>query len=79
MAPGTIDRGYVHPFHPIPTLTLGALCAVTFVAVSLGYGRNLLAIMAFFIVISVWFVVRRYQFVRRGDQFTMNWPRPIGY
>jgi ethanolamine permease len=39
----------------------------------------LLAIMAFFIVISVWFVVRRYQFVRRGDQFTMNWPRPIGY
>jgi ethanolamine permease len=35
--------------------------------------------MAFYILISIWFVVRRYQFVRRGDQFTMPWPRPKGY
>jgi ethanolamine permease len=76
---GSIERGYVHPFHPIPTLTLAALCAITFVAVFLGYGRNLLAIMAFFIIISAWFVLHRYKYVRRGDQFTMNWPRPIGY
>ena len=76
---GSIERGYVHPFHPIPTLTLATLCAITFVAVFLGYGRNLLAIMAFFIIISVWFVLHRYKYVRRGDQFTMNWPRPIGY
>jgi len=35
--------------------------------------------MAFYILISVWFVTRRYKYVRRGDQFTMPWPRPKGY
>lgn len=76
---GDIDRGYVHPFHPIPAMTLMALCALTFFAVILGYGSNLLAIMAFFIIISLWFTVHRYKYVKRGDQFTMNWPRPKGY
>ena len=76
---GTIHRGYEHPFHPLPAIVLMALCITTFFAVYLGYGRQLLAMMAFYIVISIWFSVRRYQFVRRADQFTMNWPRPKGY
>jgi ethanolamine permease len=76
---GTINRGYVHPFHPIPCILLGLLCAATYFATYLGYGASLLSIMAFYILISIWFVVRRYQFVRRGDQFTMPWPRPKGY
>jgi ethanolamine permease len=76
---GSINRGYVHPFHPIPCILLGLLCAATYFATYLGYGASLLSIMAFYILISVWFVTRRYQFVRRGDQFTMPWPRPKGY
>ena len=26
-----------------------------------------------------WFHFWRYRFVKRGDQFTMPWPRPQGY
>lgn len=76
---GSIRRGYEHPFHPIPAIVLMILCMTTFFAVYLGYGRQLLAMMAFYIIISIWFSLRRYQFVRRADQFTMNWPRPKGY
>jgi len=35
--------------------------------------------MLFYVIVSVWFVVFRYKYVRRGDQFTMPWPKPIGY
>jgi ethanolamine permease len=76
---GSIRRGYVHPFHPIPAAVLLSLCIATFFAVYLGYGRQLLAMMAFYIVASLWFAFRRYKFVRRGDQFTMPWPKPLGY
>ncbi len=76
---GSIHRGYIHPFHPLPAITLLILCAATYFATFLGYGSTLLSIMAFYIVASVWFSVRRYQFVKRADQFTMPWPRPKGY
>jgi ethanolamine permease len=76
---GTIRRGFEHPFHPIPAIVLMILCITTFFAVYLGYGRQLLAMMAFYWIVSLWFHFRRYQFVRRGDQFTMNWPKPQGY
>ena len=76
---GTIERGYEHPFHPLPAIVLGVLCSATYFATYLGYGTSLLSIMAFYILASVWFVFRRYPFVHRGDQFTMPWPRPRGY
>ncbi len=75
----TIKRGYVHPMHPLPALVLVLLCAITFVAVFLGYGTQLVAMMVFYIVASMWFAFHRYKYVRRADQFTMNWPRPRGY
>jgi ethanolamine permease len=75
----TIKRGYVHPFHPVPAFVLLALCAVTYFAVFLGYGTQLIAMVGFYIVVSLWFHFWRYRFVKRGDQFTMPWPRPIGY
>ena len=75
----TIKRGYVHPFHPIPAIVLLALCAVTYFAVFLGYGTQLIAMVGFYIVVSLWFHFWRYRFVKRGDQFTMPWPRPRGY
>ena len=75
----TIKRGYVHPFHPIPAIVLICLCAVTYFAVFLGYGTQLIAMVGFYIVVSLWFHFWRYRFVKRGDQFTMPWPRPRGY
>ena len=76
---GTIKRGFEHPFHPLPAIVLFVLCTVTFFAVYLGYGRQLLAMMAFYIIASCWFAFYRYRYVKRGDQFTMPWPRPVGY
>jgi ethanolamine permease len=75
----SIKRGYIHPFHPIPAITLFILCSAVYFATFLGYGASLLSIMAFYIVASLWFTFRRYQFVKRGEQFTMPWPRPKGY
>jgi ethanolamine permease len=74
-----IKRGYIHPFHPLPALVLLLLCSVTYFAVFLGYGTQLVAMMLFFAVASIWFHFHRYRFVRRGDQFSMQWPRPVGY
>jgi ethanolamine permease len=76
---GTIKRGYVHPFHPLPALVLLVLCAATYFAVFLGYGTQLIAMMVFYIVASLWFALHRYKFVKRGAQFTMPWPKPVGY
>lgn len=76
---GTIKRGYVHPWHPLPALVLLCLCAVTYFSVYLGYGRQLLAMLGFYVLASLWFVFHRYRYVRRGAQFTMPWPRPRGY
>lgn len=76
---GSIKRGYIHPLHPLPALVLLLLCATTYFAVFLGYGSQLLAMMLFYILASLWFHFHRYKYVRRGDQFTMNWPRPAGY
>src|SRR6201996_4800151 len=76
---GTIRRGFEHPFHPLPALLLMLLCVATFFAVYLGYGRQLLAMMAFYIAASLWFAFYRYRYVKRGAQFTMAWPKPQGY
>ncbi len=76
---GTIKRGYEHPFHPVPALVLLAICATVFFAVFLGYGTQLVAMIGFYIVVSLWFHFWRYRFVNRGTQFTMPWPKPQGY
>jgi ethanolamine permease len=76
---GTIQRGYTHPFHPIPAIVLFLLCVVTFFAIFLGYGAQLTAMVVFYIVMSFWFHFYRYQYVKRGAQFTMPWPKPRGY
>jgi ethanolamine permease len=76
---GSIRRGYTHPFHPLPAFVLLALCVVTYFAVFLGYGAQLTAMVVFYVIMSLWFHFYRYQFVRRGEQFTMPWPKPQGY
>lgn len=76
---GSIHRGYVHPFHPWTAIILLLLCAAVYFATYLGYSDMLLSIMAFYILASLWFAFHRYKYVKRGDQFTMAWPRPKGY
>ncbi len=76
---GSIRRGYTHPFHPLPAIVLFILCVVTFFAIFLGYGAQLTAMVIFYIILSLWFHFYRYQYVRRGEQFTMPWPKPKGY
>ncbi len=76
---GSIKRGYVHPLHPLPTIVLLLLCATAYVAVFLGYGTQLIAMVGFYVIASLWFHFRRYRYVKRGDQFTMPWPKPQGY
>ncbi|MGH3328815.1 MAG: APC family permease [Streptomycetales bacterium] len=76
---GSITRGYVLPFHPLPALTLAALSVLVFFATFLGYGTALLSILAFYFLASIWFVLRRYAYVRKGAQFTAPLPRPRGY
>ena len=76
---GVIKRGYEHPFHPIPAIAMICLCGVAFFAVFLGYGTQLVAMIVFYIVASLWFHFRRYRFVSRAAQFTMPWPKPEGY
>ncbi|MFC5140458.1 APC family permease [Actinomycetospora rhizophila] len=76
---GTIARAYTLPLHPAPAIALLALSAVVFFATFLGYGIALLSILAFYLLASIWFVARRYKYVRRGAQFTADLPRPQGY
>ena len=76
---GSISRGYVHPFHPITAIVLLVPCVAVYFATYLGYTKMLLSIMVFYILASLWFAYHRYQYVKRGDQFTMTWPRPKGY
>jgi ethanolamine permease len=76
---GSIRRGYTHPFHPLPAIVLFILCVVTFFAIFLGYGAQLTAMVVFYIIMSLWFHFYRYQYVKRGAQFTMPWPKPKGY
>ncbi|WP_045836372.1 APC family permease [Hyphomicrobium sp. 99] len=76
---GSIDRGYVSPLHPLPAVLLLILCAVAYFSVFLGYGVELTLVIAFYTVATLWFHFRRYKYVRRGQQFSMPWPKPIGF
>ncbi len=76
---GTIQRGYTHPYHPIPAIMLFSLCMITFFGIFLGYGSQLIAMLAFYFIISLWFHFHRYKYVERAAQFSMPWPKPAGY
>ena len=76
---GTIKRGYVHPFHPLPALILLILCGVTYFAVFLGYGTQLIAMMAFYIVASLWFHFWRYRSCGAATSSRCPGRGPLGY
>lgn len=76
---GTVRRGYVHPLHPLPAITLLALCGVGYLSIFLAYGIEMILVIAFYLMATIWFHFRRYKYVRRGQQFAMPWPRPNGF
>jgi ethanolamine permease len=79
---GSIKRGYVAPWHPLPAVVLLVLTIATLGGMYLGYWINMLSGFAFYILASVWFTRRRAKFVD-GHAFieagTASWPRPHGY
>jgi ethanolamine permease len=76
---GVLHRGYTHPLHPLPAITLAVIAALVLFATFLGYGTTLVTLVIFYLLASIWFVLFRYKYVRRGKQFSMPWPRPKGY
>ena len=77
---GSIKRGY-HPSVPPAAgdRAAGAVHRDLLRDLSSATAHQLMAMMLFYILVSLWFVFFRYRYVRRGDQFTMPWPRPQGY
>ena len=76
---GSIKRGYVSPFHPLPAIVLALFVIATFIAIYFGYWKNLVAAIGFYLIASIWFEVHRYKMVNRAKLYTMPWPRPKGY
>ncbi len=78
---GSIRRGYIHPFHPLPAIVLLPALRRSPIFADLP-GLRLAAHRDGGLLrrsTSLWFHFYRYKFVRRGDQFTMPWPKPQGY
>jgi len=78
---GTIERGYVAPFHPVPALVLLVLSGVTFIGLFLGYWINMAAALVFYLIASIWFTTSRYKYVdttRFLSGGAARWPRPRG-
>lgn len=79
---GSIKRGYIAPWHPLPAIILIMLTLATFVGIYFGYWINLVAGISFYLVASLWFTWHRYKFVDM-DAFLkageLHWPRPKGY
>jgi len=79
---GSIKRGYVAPWHPLPAVLLFVLTLATMAGMYFGYWVNLLAGFAFYFLASLWFALHRSKyvdaqaFIEAGAQ---RWPRPRGY
>ncbi len=79
---GTIERGYIAPLHPMPTIILFILTLATLVGMYFGYAINLISGFVFYFIASIWFVFHRYKNVEEGSLLSSGigkWPRPDGY
>jgi len=78
---GTIQREYVSPFHPIPSIILMVIAVMAIVGMYFGYWINILGGLAFYFLASLWFKKRREGYID-FDSFIGNadaWPRAEGY
>ncbi len=76
---GSIERGYISPWHPLPATFLAILVLFVFAGFYLGYAVNLLAGTMFYIAASIWFVVHRSKFLDYKTFIKKELPRPQGY
>ena len=79
---GSIERGYLSPWHPWTAMLLLVLTLATLLGMYFGYWLNMLAGFAFYILASLWFALHRYRFVDRDRliaEGAAKWPRPVGY
>lgn len=79
---GSVERGYVAPWHPIPALIVVALAFATLIGMYFGYWINIVSGFVFYLLASVWFVLHRSKLLDI-NAFTSAgvscWPRPKGY
>lgn len=79
---GSIKRGYVAPWHPIPSIIVLLLVIATLIGMYFGYFINIVSGMVFYLLASVWFILHRSKsvkiksFLAKGAE---SWPRPKGY
>lgn len=78
---GTIERGYMSPWYPVPSIIVILLVLATLFGMYFSYWINLSAGFLFYILASVWFVSYRSKFVNYDTFISKNakWPRPKGY
>mgnify|MGYP000957940794 CR=1 FL=1 len=77
---GTIERGYVAPWHPLPALLVLVLASATLFGMYFGYWVNLVAGFTFYLLASLWFVLHRFKFLDIENFISAGcWPRPRGY
>ncbi len=79
---GSIKRGYVAPWHPLPAVIVLVLVLATLAGMYFGYFINILSGFAFYFLASLWFILHRSKFLDIGAflaKGTAHWPRPRGY
>lgn len=69
---GTIKRCYVSPVHPIPAIVTIALACCALFGMFLSYSTDMLAGVVFYVLASLWFLLRRYKFIDRRIFFTAS-------
>lgn len=65
----TIARGYIAPIHPIPAVVTIVLACLALVGMSFTYGVNILLGIIFYSLASLWFIKRRYKFIKQNEFF----------
>lgn len=79
---GSIERGYVSPWHPLPAIIVLIVVGVTLFGMYFGYWINMVFGFLFYFIASIWFVAHRSKhldsraFIKTGAS---HWPRPKGY
>ena len=66
----TINRGYIAPIHPIPAIITIVLACAALIGLSFTYGVNILLGILFYSLASVWFIKRRYKFIKKEEFFS---------
>lgn len=79
---GSIERGYMSPWHPMPSVIVLIFSCATLFGMYFSYWINLTAGFAFYLLASVWFVFYRSRFLNYDtfmSQGSSKWSRPKGY